>query len=97
MQLRYQKLVQRDVSEALKYYESIYPHLADSFWDELMAAIDTIRANPSRYHFDHNHFRRCNMNVFPYHILYRVKLQTIRIIAVRHNQRNPSFGIHRKF
>lgn len=97
MQLRYHKLVQRDVSEALKYYESIYPELADSFWDELMAAIQCILSNPLRYHLDNNNFHRYNLKIFPYHILYKISMGTIRITTVRHNQRNPSFGVRRKF
>ena len=97
MQLRYHKLVQRDVSEALKYYESIYPELADSFWDELMAAIQYILYNPLRYHLDNNNFHRGNLKIFLYHILYKISMDTIRITTVRYNQRNPSFGVQRKF
>jgi plasmid stabilization system protein ParE len=37
-----------------------------------------------------------NLERFPFHFLYRIVDDRIRILAVRHHRRRPSLGMHRR-
>ncbi|MBN1671376.1 MAG: type II toxin-antitoxin system RelE/ParE family toxin [Kiritimatiellae bacterium] len=96
MRLRYHPSVQRDVSEILGYYQDISTRLSDEFWDEFMDAVESVRENPTRHHFDQSGLRRCNLHRFPYHILFRIRGDCVRILVVRHHRRRPSCGTRRR-
>ena len=38
-------------------------------------------------------FRRVNLHKFPYHFLFDVSQDIVRIFIVRHNRRHPDFGL----
>jgi hypothetical protein len=40
--------------------------------------------------------RRVNLHRFPYHFLFRVAGDVVRILVVRHHRRRPTIGIQRK-
>ncbi len=96
MILRYHPFVQRDVSAILAYYEGISAQLADGFWDEFMAATESIQEYPTRHHFDASGLRRCNLHRFPYHILFRITGGRIRVLTVRHHRRHSRHGTGRR-
>jgi plasmid stabilization system protein ParE len=96
VKLAYHPLVQCDVSGILRHYDRILPRLGDEFWSELTALIELLSAKPERFHFAERGLRRANMRRFPYHLLFRVKVNGVRVIVVRHNKRRPSYGIGRK-
>jgi plasmid stabilization system protein ParE len=92
MTVVYHPAVQKDVNGILRYYERVSPHLADEFWDELLRIIELILENPNRSHPANHDLRRSNLRRFPYHVLFRQRSMTVRIIAVRHHKRHPSMG-----
>lgn len=96
MKVVYNPCVQTDVSQALRRYDQISPRLGDSFWAELMALIEQAAANPLRFTVYSEPLRRANLRRFPYHFLFRVVSDGIRITVVRHNKRHPSHGLSRK-
>jgi toxin ParE1/3/4 len=96
MRLAYHPLVQRDVSDILKHYDRISPRLGDEFWAELTLLIERVSVNPERFHFTDRGLRRANMRRFPYHLLFRVRADGIRVIVVRHDQRHSSYGTGRR-
>jgi len=96
MRLAYHPLVQRDVSEILRYYDGISPRLGDEFWTELMSLVELASAKPTRFHFADRGLRRANMRRFPYHLLFRERADRIRVIVVRHHRRHPSYGLGRR-
>ena len=96
MRLTYHPLVQRDVSGILRHYDEISPRLGDEFWAELTRLLQIVLARPERFHFSDRRLRRANLTRFPYHLLFRVTAGSVRVIAVRHDKRHPSFGITRK-
>ncbi len=96
MRLAYHPLVQRDVREILRYYDRISPRLGDEFWAELSRLVELVSDNPHRFHFADRGLRRANMRRFPYHLLFRVKADGIRVIVVRHDKRHPSYGTGRR-
>lgn len=91
----YHPKVPAEVRNIIADYESVSPTLAHRFWVELSEAIEGARVNPLIHHFDASGKRRCNLEKFPYHFLYRVFDSSIRITIVRHHSRNPNLGARR--
>jgi plasmid stabilization system protein ParE len=97
MSVRLHRDVYADVSEIMDYYERVAgPHLADDFYKELRAFMVKAANQPLRFRIYEHDFRRVNLTRFPYHFLFRVKGDSIRVLVVRHNSRHPSFGLERK-
>ena len=97
MRLIYSPLVQRDVAEVLGYYDEVgSPELGDAFFDELCTRAELVRQHPERFHRAPGELRRVNLKKFPYHFLFRVLGDVVRVLVVRHNRRHPSFGLRRK-
>lgn len=97
MQVVFHPLVAGDVRRALsRYDEAGGKELGDAFYAELMSRIQQAIANPRRFHFADGDIRRANLRRFPYHILYREVLSGIRVLVVKHNRQNPTFGMRRK-
>ena len=96
--IRFHPAVQRDIDDLIEYYEAISESLSDGVWNEIELALKRIQNNPERFHFDTHSsgFRRCNLKRFPYHILYLVGPDRIRIQVIRHNKRSPGYGMKRK-
>lgn len=92
----YHPQVPSEVRKVIEYFDGISPKLADEFWDELTEAIEYAREFPERHHFDPSGFRRSNLKRFPYHFLFRVFPDYIRVTVVRHNRRHPGYGTRRK-
>ena len=92
----YHPLVPAEVRQFVNYYEDRSSSLADEFWNELKEAIVYASRFPERHHFDASGRRRSNLKKFPFHFLFRVYSDRIRVTVIRHNQQKPSYGIRRK-
>lgn len=96
MRVIFNRLVPRDVQRAMKWYrEEAGVKLANEFFAELMARINDAAAQPTRFHPVGDGLRRGNLDRFPYHFLYRIKSDHIRVIVVKFDRRNPQLGRHR--
>jgi len=91
----YHPSVKQDVAQALKYYYRISSRLADEFHAELRAIIRRAADNPFRFHLTDRGFRRANLPRFPYHVLYEVRAESLRVTVVRHHKQHPQFGLER--
>jgi plasmid stabilization system protein ParE len=80
--------VYSDIDQIMAYYEQIATTaLANDFYAEL---------RPNSFAIRKRDIRRVNLNRFPYHFLFRVVDDEIRILVVRHHGRHPSLGIRRR-
>src|SRR5947207_14675299 len=79
MKVGYHPAVQRDVNRALRRYDKLSANLGDEFWAELKTYIRAAAANPLRFHPSVRNLRRANLKRFPYHFLYRVLSDRIRV------------------
>ena len=95
MEVIYHPLVRGDVEEVLSYYRKISPRLADDFHTELRAIINQAAESPLRFHLADQGFRRANLKRFPYHVLYELRPEALRVMVVRHNKRHPQYGLAR--
>jgi plasmid stabilization system protein ParE len=97
MRLEFHKLVASDISRIMDYYEDVAgPQLAHDFHDELRAFFHRVAESPDSYAIRERDLRRVNLDRFPYHFLYRIVNNTVRILVVRHHKRRPAIGIRRR-
>ena len=97
MKIRHHLGSRLDVLETVEYYEQIgEAGLAAEFFAEVVKYIDQIADRPMSFRVHLKKYRRANLSRFPYNILFRiVDDKTIRILAVRHNHRDPNYGTDR--
>ncbi len=96
MSLTYHPNVQHDVSSVLAYYDRVGgSHLGDAFFEEFMTFVALAVEMPTRFHAVERDLRRANLTTFPYHFLYRITGDSIRILVVRHHHRSPDHGVRR--
>jgi plasmid stabilization system protein ParE len=95
VQVRFHKRVRADLDEILSKYYKVSRQLGDDFFAEFQIGVKKALENPRFFHFDRSGLRRCNLHRFPYHFLYDVREDYIRIWVVRHDRRNPEFGVKR--
>jgi plasmid stabilization system protein ParE len=96
MRIEFHKLIASDVSRIMDYYEDVAPQLADDFYEELRAFFQKAADFPESYAIRERDLRRINLERFPYHFLYRIVKDAVRILVVRHHSRRPSLGTHRR-
>lgn len=95
-EILYHSAIQGEIREILDHYEAISGRVGDDFWVELTEAFDCAPRLPERHHFDSSGRRRSNLKRFPYHFLFRTSDAQIKVTVVRHNSRQPAYGIRRK-
>lgn len=96
MEVVFHPLVKRDLLEALAYYKGVSEGLAGEFDHEVRFILTQAIVNPLRFHLVDQGFRRANLRRFPYHILYEVHAENLRVMHIRHNKRHPNYGSERK-
>jgi plasmid stabilization system protein ParE len=78
-----------DLREAAAYYEGQRRGLGRDFRNEVLAAIERIKAFPEAWHPLSENTRRCRTHRFPYGVIYLVQEEHIVIVAVAHLHREP--------
>jgi plasmid stabilization system protein ParE len=97
MRLEFNNLVASDISRIMDYYEDVGGRqLADEFYEELRAFFQKAAESPESYAIRERDLRRVNLERFPYHFLFRIAVDAVRILVVRHHSRRPSLGSHRQ-
>ncbi|MDA1277795.1 MAG: hypothetical protein O2960_27680 [Verrucomicrobia bacterium] len=92
MEARFHKQVQTDLDVVLGKYYGVSLRLGDDFYAEFHIGVRKAVENPRFFHFDRSGLRRCNLDRFPYHFLYDIRGEHVRIWVLRHNRRHPDFG-----
>jgi plasmid stabilization system protein ParE len=97
MRVVFHPKVYSDVSKIMEYYEEVATEiLADEFYREFRAIVDQAAQQPESFRIRTQNIRRANLPRFPFHFLFRVVEDSIRILVVRHHKRHPSLGIRRR-
>jgi len=97
MRLEFNKLVASDISRIMDYYkEAAGRQLADDFYQELRAFFQKAAESPESYAIRERDLRRVNLERFPYHFLFRIIGDSVRILVVRHHSRRPTVGTSRR-
>ncbi len=97
MRIRYHALARKDITEILQYYKTEAGHnVAVEFFEELHKNIRKIAASPQSFPIVRGLIRRCLLIRFPHQINYEIVGTTeIKILAVKHQRRDPDFGLDR--
>ena len=89
--------VHSDVDAIMEYYERVASReLADDFYAELRRFMSEAAERPESFSICERDLRRVNLHRFPYHFLFRIVGDVVRILVIRHHRRHPSLGIHRR-
>ena len=97
MRLEFHRQIASDISRIMDYYEDVAgPKLADEFYSELRSSFQKAADSPEAYEIRARDLRQGNLERFPYHFLFRIVGDRVRILVVRHHRRRPSLGLHRR-
>ena len=85
-----------EFNDATEYYQRINPEVARTFVAEVTSAIDYILAHPEASSIAAGTVRRKIVRRFPYVLLYSIRPDMIRILAVMHQSRRPNYWLGRE-
>lgn len=89
--------VHSDVLKIMEYYERVATiELAEDFYRELRHVMQDAADRPESFSIRERELRRVNLSRFPYHFLFRIVADAVRILVVRHHKRHPSLGARRR-
>jgi len=89
--------VYSDIDEIMGYYERVATRqLANEFYAELRYYMQQAAERPESFAIRERDLRRVNLQRFPYHFLFRIARDVVRILVVRHHRRLPTVGIRRQ-
>ena len=95
--LGFHRRIAFDLKEILDHYESVAgTKLADHFYGELMSKVSSVQENPKFYPRCAQDIRRANLKRFPYNFLYEIRQASVWVFVLRHNKRNPNYGLRRR-
>ncbi len=95
MNVRVLEIAQRELDEAVSYYNAQVAGLGDAFLLEAVAAIERIRQFPDAWHPLGENVRRGRLRRFPYGLIYHAEENGVLIVAVAHLHRRPGYWRHR--
>ena len=80
---------ERDIADAVAWYDEQQPGLGDEFLARLDAVLERIVERPGGFPATHSTFKRALLGRFPYTIYFRAETEQIVVFAVYHQRRNP--------
>ncbi len=80
-----------EFDRAVEYYERFQPGLGLEFAEEVYAAITRIIQYPDAWSALSENSRRCLVSRFPFGVIYQVKAESLRVVAVAHLNRRPDY------
>ncbi len=80
-----------EIDEAIDFYEMECPGLGGVFLDEIERAIESISQFPEASQLLRGRVRGKILHKFPYSVVYSVRPDEIRILAVAHQKRRPFY------
>ena len=91
MNVRFLLPARRELVDVIRYYNAQRVRLGDEFQDEVWDTIGRIKSFPGAWHPLSAAIRRCQMNRFPYGLIYAASKDEILIIAVAHLHQAPDY------
>lgn len=96
MKIYFSQIAQKELQEAVYYYDEITPRLADELLHELEESKKLITFFPLAWTKTKNNQRKYILKRFPYMLIYKVYADRIVIAAFAHQHRLPENYINRK-
>jgi plasmid stabilization system protein ParE len=81
-----------DLKEAFRWYQAQRQGLGQEFLDEASRALSRIAEQPLRHALVHGEARRALLRRFPYVVLYVARDESVFVLAVLHQHRDPNLA-----
>jgi plasmid stabilization system protein ParE len=94
--LRFDAAAERELNEAVDFYDLESPGLGDVFLAEFERALTQVEAFPEAAEPLRDRVRRHLLHTFPYALLYSLRADEVRILAVAHQRRRPFYWEDRR-
>ena len=94
--LEFHRLAEHELNETAQYYDLEEPGLGAVFLDEVDRCLESIQAQPEAGIVLLGDVRRRLLRRFPYALLYKIKPNGIRILAVMNLRRRPTYWLRRE-
>lgn len=78
-----------DLEEAYRWYEAQRPGFGEEFLSAAQTVLSSILTSPGQYPVIHRETRRALLHRFPYAVLYRLRPDTVIVVAIFHGRRDP--------
>jgi toxin ParE1/3/4 len=91
LRISYTADARRELFEAADFYDGERPGLGSAFLDAVADALNQIVEFPESSQIARGKIRRKVLSRFPYNLLYFVGPGEIRVLAVMHHKRRPSY------
>ena len=91
MDIRWLVVAQKELDDAIDYYNHELAGLGRVFLVEALHALDRIMKHPQAWHQCSPRIRRCQLRRFPYGIIYQMRETEILVVAFANSHRNPSY------
>jgi plasmid stabilization system protein ParE len=95
MNVRFLSLANQEVADAVQWYDQKSEGLGREFLDELDRVVRLVRAYPLMATQIVEEIRRFLFTRFPYSLVYGIDQETIVVIAVAHQHREPRYWADR--
>jgi plasmid stabilization system protein ParE len=95
MEIRFLSLANREVDDAVQWYEAREEDLSREFLDELDRVVRLVRSYPYAGMQVEPEIRRFLFTRFPYSLIYGIDEKTIVVIAVANQHREPNYWADR--
>ena len=92
----FHRLAEHELNEAAQYYDLEEPGLGSSFLEEVDRCLQSIEAHPEAGPVLRGSVRRRLLRRFPYALLYKIKPNGLRILAVMNLKRRPMYWVGRE-
>jgi len=92
----FHKLAELELNEAAQFYEQETPGLGHAFLNEVERCLQFTSEHPEAGPVVRGQVRRRLLRRFPYALLYSIKPQGIRILAVMNLKRRPNYWVGRE-
>jgi plasmid stabilization system protein ParE len=79
----------RDIEQAVSWYDSQRPGLGDAFLAALDEVFEHLRRHPEIYQAVDGPVRRAVLHTFPYAVFYRILPDRLEVVAILHCQTHP--------
>ena len=94
--LRFDAAAERELNEAVDFYDLESPGLGDVLLAEVEHALTQVEAFPEAAQPLRDGVRRRLLHTFPYALLYSLRTDEVRILAVAHQRRRPFYWEDRR-
>jgi hypothetical protein len=91
MEINFLEIAQKELDDAIEYYNYEVHGLGDAFLAEVLNALDRIGKFPEAWHPCSKRTRRCQTRRFPYGVIYQIREKEILIVAIANLHRKPEY------